>query len=301
MKLVSVIMSTYKEPISYIRLAVESILTQSYSNIEFVIIIDNPEYIQLSEILKEYQQKDNRIKIIYNEKNIGLTGSLNKGLQYCSGDYIARMDADDISLKDRIEKQMKYLEAEGLDLVAANYERFFDEKEVGDILSFPADYQKCRERLRYGNCIPHPLWFAKREVFFELEGYRDIRTCEDYDFVLRAIEKGYKVANCPEILLRYRYNKESISRKGEAEQNAVTMYLASCYRNGTSCTMKEYETFLDSSKYVKYVRRENSLLECKKNYKDERMLFKKLITTFRLVTNLLFWKKKIRQIWLKFI
>ncbi|MBQ6787625.1 MAG: glycosyltransferase [Lachnospiraceae bacterium] len=301
MKLVSVVMSTYKEPISYIRLAVESILTQSYSNIEFIIIIDAPDNVQLAEVLKEYQHSDKRIKIVYNEKNLGLTESLNKGLQYCSGDYIARMDADDISSKDRIEKQMKYLESEGLDLVASNYERFFDEKETGDVLSFPTDYQRCKKRLRYGNCIPHPIWFAKKEVFFELKGYRDIKTCEDYDFILRAIEKGYKVANCPEVLLRYRYNKESISRKGEAEQNVVTMYLASCYRKGACCAMKEYESFLNSQKYMKYVKRENKLIECKNNYKEESILLNKLMAIIRLFTNLLFWKKKIRQVCLKYI
>lgn len=300
MKLVSVVMSTYKEPISFIDLAVNSILTQTYSNIEFIIIIDDPGNVQLSDYLQECQKKDKRIKIIYNEKNLGLTESLNKGLKYCSGDYIARMDADDISKTDRIEKQMLYLEKNGLDLVASNYERFIDEEEIGEKLCFPSDYQACMRRIKYGNCIPHPIWFAKREVFSTLNGYRDIKTCEDYDFILRAAEKGFKIANCPEVLLRYRYNRNSISRKGEAVQNVITEFLASYYRRGHCCSIEEYRCYLNSDEYQNKIKKENMLLDKKKRLKTEKN-WNKMIVAIELFFDLLLWKKKLRKIWIKFI
>ena len=108
-QLVSVIMSVYNEKEKWLMEAIESILKQSYKNIEFIIILDNPDNDKLNNIIKFYNKKDSRVRYFKNEKNIGLVKSLNKALTYVKGDFIARMDADDISMPDRIEKQMNYL------------------------------------------------------------------------------------------------------------------------------------------------------------------------------------------------
>lgn len=92
---VSVIMSVYNEEIGILREAIESILNQSYKNIQFIIIIDNPGYEDAKKILNEYSKEDKRIEIIENYENIGLVNSLNKGLKLANGEFIARMDADD--------------------------------------------------------------------------------------------------------------------------------------------------------------------------------------------------------------
>src|SRR5690606_13966390 len=113
----SVIMSTYNERLDWIVSSVESILNQTYKNIEFIIIVDHPDRIELREILIGYEKQDSRIKLVFNEVNQGLVRSLNLALTYCTGRYIARMDADDISLLHRLEHQKTYLELYKLDFV----------------------------------------------------------------------------------------------------------------------------------------------------------------------------------------
>ena len=110
-KLISVIMSVYNGE-KYLVQAIDSILNQTYQNFEFI-IIDDCSTDNSSHILQEYAQKDSRIKIIKKEKNIGIKGfikNLNLGMSLAKGKYIARMDADDISLPERFQKQVDFLE-----------------------------------------------------------------------------------------------------------------------------------------------------------------------------------------------
>lgn len=105
--LVSILMSTYNETPKELDESINSILHQTYSNFEFLIINDNPNNCELEETLKTYV--DSRIRIIRNEKNLGLVKSLNAGLKLCEGQYVARMDADDISRQSRIQDELLYL------------------------------------------------------------------------------------------------------------------------------------------------------------------------------------------------
>ena len=107
---VSVIMSTYKEPIEWIQQSVDSILNQTYKNLEFIIIVDNPEYVELVSLLNDYADSDDRISVVVNNNNIGLVKSLNKALSFCTGEYVARMDADDVSLPERFQKEVEFLD-----------------------------------------------------------------------------------------------------------------------------------------------------------------------------------------------
>ena len=102
--LVSVIMSVYNGEL-FLQKAIDSILNQTYSSIQFIIVDDNSNE-ATKNILHSLQ--DNRVEIIYNKSNLGLTANLNKSLLQCKGNYIARMDADDISLPDRILKQVLF-------------------------------------------------------------------------------------------------------------------------------------------------------------------------------------------------
>ena len=104
--LVSVIMSNYNTPEEYLRESIESILNQTYSHIEFIIVDDCSTDNSLN-VIKSY--KDDRIVLIENTENLGLTKSLNKALKQAKGEFVARMDADDISLPTRFEKQVAFL------------------------------------------------------------------------------------------------------------------------------------------------------------------------------------------------
>ena len=130
-ELVSVVMSVYNEPVDYVTKAIESILNQTWENIEFIIVMDNPSNAELGELIKSYGAQYNNIFIMENEKNMGLPYSLNRAISKASGKYIARMDADDISFPERIEEEVLFLKKNNYDMVASNR---IDIDEEGNII-----------------------------------------------------------------------------------------------------------------------------------------------------------------------
>ena len=100
--LISIVMAVYNEKETELRQSIESILKQSYQNFEFIIVLDNPDNQALAAVLNEYAKEEPRIVLISNEHNLGLAPSLNRGLKASRGDYIARMDADDIAVPERL-------------------------------------------------------------------------------------------------------------------------------------------------------------------------------------------------------
>ena len=173
-------MSCYNETDIYLKLSIESILNQTYRNIEFIIINDNPLNNSLRLILDTYRQIDSRIIIVQNEKNLGLTKSLNKGVKLAKGVYCARMDADDISDPLRLESELKYLLANKLDLVGCMTRRIDENGNVINKLSnISLSPRKISKKILYDNCVAHPTWLLKREIYERLSGYRDIHSCED--------------------------------------------------------------------------------------------------------------------------
>ena len=131
--LVSVVMSVFVEPEKWLRNAIDSILTQTYSNLEFLIINDNYERMLNKRVLDEYAHTDKRIRIITNQSNQGLTKSLNKGISIAQGKYIARMDADDFSLPNRIERQVAFLELNSEVIVCGTNIAYFGMEERTNI------------------------------------------------------------------------------------------------------------------------------------------------------------------------
>ncbi len=257
--MISVIMSTYKEDERLLRESIESILNQTYRDFEYIIILDYPDNDVHKSVIEEYALKDDRIHFYINEKNMGLTDSLNRGLSLCHGEYIARMDADDISLPDRLERQMKYLEKNHYDLIGGITEMI---NENGSLLysikRVPTDPKKINKALRYSQCIAHPTWLGRKEVFEKNAGYRHMPLCEDYDFTLRAVLNGFVVSNLNEAVLKYRMTSNSISRSNLFEQYLYMSYITNEYKNkGIASVDKAYAYVQqhlnekDSDKYLK--------------------------------------------------
>lgn len=257
--MISVIMSTYKEDERLLRESIESILNQTYRDFEYIIILDYPDNDVHKSVIEEYALKDDRIHFYINEKNMGLTDSLNRGLSLCHGEYIARMDADDISLPDRLERQMKYLEKNHYDLIGGITEMI---NENGSLLysikSVPTDPKKINKALRYSQCIAHPTWLGKKEVFEKNAGYRHMPLCEDYDFTLRAVLNGFVVSNLNEAVLKYRMTSNSISRSNLFEQYLYMSYITNEYKNKVIASVDKAYAYVqqhlnekDSDKYLK--------------------------------------------------
>ena len=250
--MISVIMSTYKEDERLLRESIESILNQTYRDFEYIIILDYPDNDVHKSVIEEYALKDDRIHFYINEKNMGLTDSLNRGLSLCHGEYIARMDADDISLPDRLERQMKYLEKNHYDLIGGITEMI---NENGSLLysikSVPTDPKKINKALRYSQCIAHPTWLGRKEVFEKNAGYRHMPLCEDYDFTLRAVLNGFVVSNLNEAVLKYRMTSNSISRSNLFEQYLYMSYITNEYKNKGIAYVQQHLNEKDSDKYLK--------------------------------------------------
>lgn len=257
--MISVIMSTYKEDERLLRESIESILNQTYRDFEYIIILDYPDNDVHKSVIEEYALKDDRIHFYINEKNMGLTDSLNRGLSLCHGEYIARMDADDISLPNRLERQMKYLEKNHYDLIGGITEMI---NENGSLLysikSVPTDPKKINKALRYSQCIAHPTWLGRKEVFEKNAGYRHMPLCEDYDFTLRAVLNGFVVSNLNEAVLKYRMTSNSISRSNLFEQYLYMSYITNEYKNKGIASVDKAYVYVqqhlnekDSDKYLK--------------------------------------------------
>ena len=245
--MISIIMSTYKEEENLLRESIESLLNQTYKDFEFIIILDFPDNNLHKRIIEEYSKIDNRIRFFVNEKNLGLTGSLNRGLSLAKGEYIARMDADDISLPYRLERQLEYIKKNQYDLIGGITQMIDEDgNSIYSIQKVPTDFNKIKKALRYGQCIAHPTWLGKKEVFDCLNGYRNIPLCEDFDFTLRVVLNGFKISNLNETVLKYRMTKNSISRNNLYDQYLYMKYITNEYSNGNIASVENAKEYVKS-------------------------------------------------------
>ena len=246
---VSVILSLYNEPIAYISKAIQSITIQTYSNLQIIIIIDNPENNEVIEYVKGIANSDERVVFFINEKNMGLVYSLNRALSHAQGEYIARMDADDIADSARIEKQLNYLCENNLDLVGSLVTDIDEnDREIHGVTQYPENNEEIAEYLRYASPLAHPTWFGKKLVFDTLNGYQSIDACEDYDFLCRAVLSGFKLGVIQQSLLQYRINTNGISSTKRSIQKTALYFIRQQFRKGKSTNSTELMSFISSAK-----------------------------------------------------
>ena len=214
-KLISVIMSVYNGE-KYLVQAIDSILNQTYQNFEFI-IIDDCSTDNSSHILQEYAKKDSRIKIIKKEKNIGIKGfieNLNLGISIAEGKYIARMDQDDVSLPERFQKQVDFLENNPeITLVGAQLNLINEQNKITGEAIAALQHRDIVKRITSQIQLFHPVIMFRKDQNIQ---YREkFLYCEDYDLYLNLITQGKKLANLNEKLLNYRILANSISRKDD--------------------------------------------------------------------------------------
>jgi len=224
---VTVLMSVYNGE-KYLREAIDSILNQTFTDFEFLIVNDGSTD-RTAEILQSYD--DPRIIIVDNEKNIGLTKSLNIGLRMARGEYIARMDADDMSMPDRLEKEVEFLETHRDYAVVGSFAKILNEdSEVISFMDRPIEDAQIREFFRRDNCIAHGSAMIRMRCLLDVEFYDEsIARAQDYDLWLRLSEK-YRLANIPKYLYMWRKHDEQIEAKHIREQK-ISVVLAMVKNN----------------------------------------------------------------------
>jgi glycosyltransferase involved in cell wall biosynthesis len=202
----------------YLSEAIDSILAQTFVDFELIIIDDGSTDASL-DILRDYEKRDARIRLIYRE-NSGLVMTLNEIIDLARGIWIARMDQDDIAMPQRFEKQMQWLEQTGVD-ICGSWVQFFGVSGQR-ILKHPCSDAAIKMNLLFGSPLAHPTVFMKTELIKNLRYDPVWDKAEDYDLWERADRDGWKMTNIPEVLLLYRQHDAQISTATSIKQKELT-------------------------------------------------------------------------------
>jgi glycosyltransferase involved in cell wall biosynthesis len=220
MVFISVLMCVYNRE-KYLSAAIDSILNQSFRDFDFE-IVDDGSTDRSSEILHAYAKKDNRIKVIHNKENLGIARSVTKGLTYCQGKYILRMDSDDISMPQRFQVQFEYMEAHPeIDALGTSFD-FIDElgKKTGKYVIYPTDPLLIRFEMFYRCMLHNPTVIAKSDFyrkFNENNEEEQFIGASDYAFWMR-MNLDHIYANLADRLLLYRLHAKQITSTGSMLQ-----------------------------------------------------------------------------------
>lgn len=261
---ISVIMPAYNSE-KYISEAIRSILEQTYTDFEFIILNDGSTD-NTAEIIKTFS--DPRIKFINNQTNQGFIASLNQCIDEASGEFIAKMDSDDISLPTRLEKQISYLDAHpNVGMVGCAYQEF---DQGNKIIVHPAKIGLL-DMLRY--CAT-TIFLVRKQILdtFGLRFRKEYPCAEDYDFYARFIRYA-DIHNLQEVLYLYRWHGENVSiRKREIQiqtSQKVQQNLLN-YLTPDSKTQQQIETLFSSKKKIYYLFNFIPLLKVKKSSKHTK-------------------------------
>lgn len=263
--LVSIVMAAYNEE-KYIREAIESILNQTYPHFEFIIINDGSTD-KTEEVILSFQ--DARIRYVRNEQNLRLIASLNKGLALAEGKYIARMDSDDISLPDRLQIQVDFMEAHPeIGISGAQLIVFGSENTT---MNYPLAHEDLQLRLLITSCFPNNLVIFRNKLVKQYhlaftEGYHH---GEDFKFWTQWLQLT-EGANLPDYLVKYRFHASSVSHKfrdiqRQTRKRVRTEYVKELFRlQGAESRLAEDLYGEDYGLKIKAVK---SLLEINKSRK----------------------------------
>ena len=247
--LVSVVISVYNENPLYLKEAIRSVLEQTYRNLEIIIIDDGSNDRACLEVLDKAQRMDARVTVVHNQENAGLTKSLNAGLEMAKGKYLARMDSDDISEKNRIEEGVNYLEkytsvtvavTRICEAVSGKQLRIMGEQHFSQVTAV---------RFLFRNAgVVHPtamirMDFLKKHNIRYNEKYR---YAQDYALWTDIVFKGGIIRTMPKVLVRYRIHNNQITNKTRDRQLLCSRKIQREYVDqvcGSCLDKKEWEIF----------------------------------------------------------
>lgn len=217
MKNYSVLLSVYfKENPKYLSQSLDSIFSQSTPPSEVILVKDGILTEELESVISYYLNKYSIFKIVSNPYNLGLGKSLNIGLQHCTNDLVARMDTDDIAVKDRFEKQVEYLNNNPDITVVGGWIKEFtnDISEVKSERKTPTEHKDIVNFMKWRNPFNHMTVMFRKQSILDAGSYQDFYLFEDYYLWARLYLCGYKFANIPETLVNARAGLNMLSRRG---------------------------------------------------------------------------------------
>jgi len=216
---VSILLPAYNAE-KYLRETIDSLLQQTFTDFELLIINDGSTD-NTEKIINSYT--DGRIQYVKNEKNSGLIYTLNKGIDLAKGEYIARMDADDICLPQRLEKQKDWLDSHPATDIAGCYVELIDEhnnsKGTSPLDTKTTTYSSIRKKISRDNCMSHPTVMMRSEIAKRYKYSIYQHNVEDYDLWLRLCRDNRVIEKVPEVLLLYRIHAASIVSTHQRKKN----------------------------------------------------------------------------------
>lgn len=242
---ISVILSIYNTPLEWIELSIESILNQTFSHFECILINDDPTNQASTQLLRSLAQKDQRIVLIENKTNLGLPKSLNKAIDVSKGTYIARMDADDIALPDRLQVQFNFLN-QHLDVTLCGSQAV-KINETGEVVGYtknPLSHDLMQKVAKHINPLTHPTWMIRRSDLIGVGAYHNYPNTEDYDLLIRLLLQGKKIVNLRKVLLKYRIHENNQSFGRSLEQKCCMQYIRQYTWLQRSFNQEYLKTFL---------------------------------------------------------
>ncbi len=222
----SVLMSVYKkEKPEYLKTAIDSMLDQSVATNDFVLVCDGPLTDSLDEVISEFERTNPGLfNVVRLPENVGLALALNEGIKHCKNDIVARMDSDDFSKKDRIEKELKAMDETGADIVGTNIFEF-----SGDITRLtgerilPETDEKIREFAKNRSPFNHPSVVYRKSKVELVGGYGKFDYFEDYYLWITLLQNGCKGYNVQESLVLMRAGDDLYLRRGGKEYAKCVM------------------------------------------------------------------------------
>ena len=211
---ISVLMPVYNGE-KFLTEAIDSVLNQSFKNFELIIVNDGSTD-GSAEIIKRYN--DNRIVVITHKKNMGLVYSLNEGVSLCKSEYLARMDGDDISEKNRFKTQIEYLNDHTEVGLCGTWAKSINEAGIIVDYMIPPNNLLSRYNFWKPGVIIHPTLMIRTELLKKYGYGNQYDRAEDYDLWMRMGKDGVVIRNIPIFLYRYRINPNGISNSNRAEQ-----------------------------------------------------------------------------------
>ena len=222
--LVSILIPTYNS-VDFVEDTVRSIMNQTYTNIE-IVIVDDSSTDGTMKILEKLSKEDKRIKLLQNKKNLGITDNMNNGIHKCNGKYIAILDGDDWAYPYRIEEQVKLMEKDEEVVLCAGYMDICDENlNVKTTRTYPLKDKEIRRAMVKYDPISHPSSMWRRDALLKTDLYsKNFPVCRDYDLIVRISEFG-KYKNIPKSLIKYRVRKESETGKRIRQTQLYSFYI----------------------------------------------------------------------------
>lgn len=237
-------MSVYaKDKPENLDLAITSMLNQTILPEQFVIVVDGDVPDEIKSIIIKYT---NRYKSIFTivplAVNGGLGNALNEGLKFCRNDLVARMDADDISLPTRCEKELQMFEKDSmLSICGCNIDEFYENPDnIMNSRVVPETYEEIKKFMKRRQPFNHPTVMYKRSKVIASGGYKKLKRKEDFDLFSRMLSNGCRAANIGEVLYLYRANEDNYARRRSWQNFKCAVYVYGLHFKRQGCSLADY-------------------------------------------------------------